>query len=80
MAQYLKEYELLAEPFDKRNGFFVMKKTTYQSKLNKLHYCPQISEVETTNDKIIVQIEKDVNGALLEMKNKTSLRKKFDKN
>ena len=40
---------------------------------------PQLSAIEKTKDKIIVKIEKDVNGALLEMKKKPHYGKNWTK-
>ena len=41
-----------------------MKKTTYQSYINKILDAPQILGIETTNDKIIIKME-DTNEILL---------------
>ena len=45
--KYLKEKELLAVPFDKGNGFCVMKKRVYNDKLHQIIDGKQFSKVKS---------------------------------
>ena len=66
--KYLKENKLLAVPFDKGNGFCVMKKESYDKKLLDVLNCPQFKELEDVNDSIVMKVEKEVIRTLLEIK------------
>jgi len=46
--KFLKNHELLAVPFDKGNGFCVMKAAAYESKLQKILDLPQFEKVVST--------------------------------
>ena len=67
VTNYFKEHDLLLVPFDKRNGFCVMGKSTYQTKLDQILDCPQFSRIDLSDD-IIAKIENDINSTLLEMR------------
>ena len=46
--KFLKNHDLLAVPFDKGNGFCVMKAAAYESKLQKILDLPQFEKVVST--------------------------------
>ena len=48
----------MAVPFDKRVGFCVMRKTSYESKLGGLLDPKQFSENREMADSIVVKVEK----------------------
>ena len=64
--KYLKDNGLLAVPFDKGWVFFVMKKETYEKKLND-------SERKNLTDGLNMKIEKDINKELPAMKKKDEI-------
>ena len=69
VTNYFKEHDLLLVPFDKRNGFCVMGKSRYQTKLDQILDCPQISRIDLSDD-IIAKIENNINSTSLEMRKK----------
>ena len=69
VTNYFKEHDLLLVPFDKRNGFCVMGKSRYQTKLDQNLDCHQFSRIDLSDD-IIAKIENDINSILLEMRKK----------
>ena len=71
--KYLKDNGLLAVPFDKGVGFYVMKKETYEKKLKDLLQAEQFSERKNLTDSVIMKIKKDINIELLAMKKKDEI-------
>ena len=65
--KYLKNNGLLAVPFDKGVGFCIMRKQTYESKLESLLQSAQFLKKDTTTDEVILKIEKELNKELLAM-------------
>ena len=63
--KYLKDNGLLAVPFDKRVGFCIMRKQTYESKLESLLQSAQILKKDATTDEVILKIEKELNKEIL---------------
>ena len=55
--KYLKDNGLLAVPFDKGGGFCIMRKQTYESKLESLLQSAQFVKKDATTDKVILRIE-----------------------
>ena len=68
--KYLKDNGLLAVPFDKGVGFCIMRKRTYESKLEFLLQSAQFVKKHAITDEVILKIEKELNKELLAM-NKT---------
>ena len=50
VTKYLKEFDLMAVPFDKYNGFWVMRKSIYQTKLDQVFDCPHFSRIDASDD------------------------------
>ena len=71
--KYFKYNGLLAVPFDKRVGFCVMKKETYEKKLKDFLQADQFSERKNLTDNVIMKIEKDISKELLAMKKKVRI-------
>ena len=65
--KYLKDNGLLAVPFDKGVGFCIMRKQTYESKLESLLQSAQFVKKDATTDEVILKIEKELNKELLAM-------------
>ena len=69
--KYLKDNVLLAVPFDKGVGFCIMRKQTYESKLESWLQSAQIDQIDqkkdATTDEVILKIEKELNKELLAM-------------
>ena len=65
--KYLKDNGLLAVPFDKGVGFCIMRKQTYESKLESLLQSAQFVKKDATTDEGILKIEKELNKELLAM-------------
>ena len=65
--KYLKDNGLLAVPFDKGVGFSMMRKQTYESKLESLLQFAQFSKKVATTDEVILKIENELNKELLAM-------------
>ena len=71
--KYMKNNGLPAVPFDKWVGFCVMKKETYEKKLERLLQAEQFSERKNLTDSVIIKTEKDINKELLAMKKKDEI-------
>ena len=56
--KYLKDNGLLEVPFDKGEGFCVMKRETYEKKLNDLLQAEHFSERKNVTDSVVIKIEK----------------------
>ena len=69
--KYLKDNGLLAVRFDKGVGFCIMRKQTYESKLESLLQSAQFVKKDATTDEVILKIEKELNKELLAMNKKT---------
>ena len=54
-------------PFDKGIGFCIIRKHTYESKLEFLLQSAQFVKKDATTDEVIMKIEKEVNKELLAM-------------
>ena len=54
-------------PFDKGVGFCIMRKQTYESKLESLLQSAQFVKKDATTDEVILKIEKELNKELLAM-------------
>ena len=54
-------------PFDKWVGFCIMRKQTYESKLESWLQSAQFVKKDATTDKVILKIEKELNKELLAM-------------
>ena len=65
--KYLKDNGLLAVPFDKGVGFCIMRKQTYESKLDSLLQSAQFVKKDATTDEMILKIEKELNKELIAM-------------
>ena len=65
--------------FDKGTGFSVMKKQSYHNKLAETHDCLQFQEIASTGDNIVVNIEKDIESALLDLKKSSFFSKNLSK-
>ena len=65
--KYLKGNELLAVPFHKGVGFCIMRKQTYESKLESLLQSAQFVKKDATTDEVILKMEKELNKELLAM-------------
>ena len=50
VTKYLKKFDLIAVLFDKCNGLWVMRKSTYQTKLDQVFDCPQFSRIDASDD------------------------------
>ena len=50
VTEYFKELDLLEVPSDKGNMFCIMRKSTYQTKLDQVHDCPQFSRIDASDD------------------------------
>ena len=59
MRKYLKDNGLLAVPFNKGVGFCIMRKQTYESKLESLLQSAQFVKEDATTEEIILKIEKE---------------------
>ena len=59
--------------FDKRVGFCIMRKETYESKLETLLQSAQFLKKEATTDEVILKIEKELNEELLAMNKKDEI-------
>ena len=58
--KYLKNNGLLAVPFDKGVGFCIMRKQTFESKLDSLLQFAQFVKKDITTDEVILKIEKEL--------------------
>ena len=65
--KYLKDNGLLAVPFDKGVGFCIMRKQTYESKLEFLLQSAQFVKKDATTDEVILKIEKELIKKVLDM-------------
>ena len=54
-------------PCDKAVGFCIMRKQTYESKLESLFQSPQFLKKEAITDEVILKIEKELKKELLDM-------------
>ena len=75
VTNYFKKLDLLEVPSDKGNMFCIIRKSTYQTKLDQVHDCPQFSRIDASDD-IKTKIEKNINRILLQMKNQHLISKK----
>ena len=71
VTKYHKRHDLLTVPVDKGNGFCLMRKSTYRTKLDQVSDCPQYSQVDASDD-IVTKIENDINSTW-KMKKKQDL-------
>ena len=62
--KYLKDNGLLAVPFDKGVSFYIMRKQTYDLKLESLLQFAQFEKKDATTDEVILKIEKELNKEL----------------
>ena len=69
VQKYLRDSALIAVPFDKGVGFYVMKKSTYAEKLEKVLDCEQFRKLEKSCD-IVMKNEKELSKELLDMRKK----------
>ena len=67
VKKYLKDNGLLAVPFDKGVGFCIMRKRTFESKLESLLQSAQFVKKDATIDEVILKTEKELNKKLLAM-------------
>ena len=58
--KYLKDNGILDVPFDKGDGFCIMRKQTYGSKLESLLQTAQFLKKDPTTDEVILKIEKEL--------------------
>ena len=65
--KYLKDNGLLAVPFDKGVSFCIMRKQTYESRLESLLQSAQFVKKDASTDEVILKIEKEINKELLAM-------------
>ena len=65
--KYLRDNGLLAVPFDKGVGFCIMRKQSYESKLESLSKSAQFVKKNATTDEVILKIEKNFNKELVTM-------------
>ena len=61
---FLKDQKLLAVPFDKSCGIFVMKQTTYSDKLNEILSSSQFEPRKGESDDLTLRAEKLINSSL----------------
>ena len=70
-VNFLKKNDLLAVPFNKGCGFYVMEKSSYQEKLDKMLLAYQFQPVPSNDRKnakdICVKEEDRINSSLLEL-------------
>ena len=71
--KYLKDNGFLPEPFDKRVGFCVMKKETYEKRLKDLLQAEQFSERKNLTDSLSIKIEEGINKKFFTMKKKDEI-------
>ena len=67
MHGYLKAKDLLAVPFEKGCGFYVMKKSTYREKLYDTLNSDQIQKINGGKDEIVIKHEKEINNSLQQL-------------
>ena len=70
MQKNLRDNHLIALPFDKGEGFCVMKKSTDAKKLEKVLDCKQFRKLEKSCNNIVMKNEKELNKELLDMRKK----------
>ena len=58
-------HELLVVPFGKAIAFCILRKQTYEAKLESLLQCAQFSQNEATTDEMILKNEAEVNKEFL---------------
>ena len=68
VVKYLKQIDLLTVPYGKGQEFSVMKRKTYDNKLQEVLKCQQFTEIQNDIDSLILKVEKDIDITLLEKK------------
>ena len=70
VQKYIQDNALIAVPFDRDLGFWVMKKSLYAEKLEKVLDCKQFRKLDRSCDGIVMKNEKGLNEDLLDMRKK----------
>ena len=68
VTKFLKSNCIMAVSFDKSTGFSVMKRQSYPKKLAETLDCFQFQDFASVGDNIAVNIVKDIDSALLDLK------------